>query len=65
MSYLELQATIEAAFESRASITPHNVAADLRAAVEGTLSLLDAGQLRVAEKLDGVWRVHQDRRAHV
>ena len=59
MSYLELQATIEAAFESRASITPHNVAADLRAAVEGTLSLLDAGQLRVAEKLDGAWRVHQ------
>ena len=59
MSYLELQATIEAAFESRASITPHNVAADLRAAVEGTLSLLDAGQLRVAEKQDGAWRVHQ------
>jgi 2,3,4,5-tetrahydropyridine-2-carboxylate N-succinyltransferase len=59
MSNLELQATIEAAFESRAAITPHNVAADLRAAVEGTLSLLDAGQLRVAEKLDGAWRVHQ------
>jgi 2,3,4,5-tetrahydropyridine-2,6-dicarboxylate N-succinyltransferase len=59
MPYSELQASIEAAFESRTSITPYNVAPDLRAAVEGALSLLDAGHVRVAEKQGGVWRVHQ------
>jgi 2,3,4,5-tetrahydropyridine-2,6-dicarboxylate N-succinyltransferase len=59
MSYPELQAAIEAAFESRASITPHNVAPDVRAAVEGALGLLDAGHVRVADKQGGAWRVHQ------
>jgi 2,3,4,5-tetrahydropyridine-2-carboxylate N-succinyltransferase len=59
MSYTELQAAIEAAFESRASITPHNAAAGTRAAVETALGLLDAGTLRVAEKLDGAWRVNE------
>jgi len=59
MSYHELQATIEAAFESRASITPNNVAPALRAAVEGAIGLLDSGHVRVAEKQGGAWRVHQ------
>ena len=59
MPYTELQAAIEAAFESRASITPHNVTAGSRAAVEAALELLDAGTLRVAEKLDGAWRVNE------
>ena len=59
MPYTELQAAIEAAFESRASITPHNVPAGARMAVETALGLLDAGTLRVAEKLDGAWRVNE------
>ena len=59
MSYDELQATIEGAFESRARITPNNVSADIRAAVEEALSLLDTGGLRVAEKKDGAWRVNE------
>jgi len=59
MSYDELQAAIEAAFESRAKITPQNASAEVRAAVETVLGLLDAGKLRVAEKRDGTWRVNE------
>ena len=59
MPHTELQAAIEAAFESRASITPHNVTAGARTAVETALGLLDAGTLRVAEKLGGAWRVNE------
>jgi 2,3,4,5-tetrahydropyridine-2,6-dicarboxylate N-succinyltransferase len=59
MPYNELQASIEAAYESRASITPQNTSADIRAAVEATLDLLDGGKVRVAEKVDGMWQVNQ------
>src|SRR6202166_1834905 len=59
MPYNELQATIEAAFESRANITAQNASAEVRAAVETALGLLDAGTLRVAEKLAGTWRVNE------
>ena len=57
--YDELQATIEGAFESRANITPQNASAGLRAAVESVLGLLDAGTLRVADKVAGNWRVSE------
>jgi 2,3,4,5-tetrahydropyridine-2,6-dicarboxylate N-succinyltransferase len=59
MPYQELQASIEDAFESRASITPQNASEALRAAVESTLGLLDGGQVRVAEKVGGAWQVNQ------
>jgi 2,3,4,5-tetrahydropyridine-2-carboxylate N-succinyltransferase len=59
MPYNELQATIEAAFESRANITPQNASADVRAGVETVLGLLDSGELRVAEKHAGTWRVNE------
>ncbi len=59
MSHNELRATIEGAFESRANINPQNASAEVRAAVETALGLLDAGTLRVAEKLDGAWRVNE------
>jgi 2,3,4,5-tetrahydropyridine-2,6-dicarboxylate N-succinyltransferase len=59
MQYKELQASIEDAFESRASITPQNASGELRAAVETTLGLLDGGQVRVAEKVNGAWQVNQ------
>ncbi len=55
----ELQAAIEGAFESRASITPQNASAGLRRAVEDVLGRLDTGELRVAEKSGGAWRVHE------
>ena len=59
MSDNELQAAIERAFESRAKITPQNAAPELRTALEDVLGRLDAGELRVAEKSDGAWRVHE------
>jgi len=59
MPYQELQASIEAAFESRANITPQNAAAEVRTAVEATLGLLDGGKVRVAQKVDGAWQVNQ------
>jgi 2,3,4,5-tetrahydropyridine-2-carboxylate N-succinyltransferase len=59
MPYKALQTTVEAAFESRANITPQNVAPDVRTAVETALSLLDTGNLRVAEKQAHGWVVNE------
>ena len=53
------QSTIEAAWENRAQINPASAPAPLRAAVQELLGALDAGQLRVAEKIEGNWVVHQ------
>jgi len=55
----QLQATIEAAFEHRADITPRNVEAKLKESIGQTISLLDTGKLRVAEKIGGEWVTHQ------
>ena len=51
--------TIEAAFEARAEITPANVSATVRGAVEQALALLDAGTARVAEPTAQGWRVNE------
>jgi len=53
----DLQAAIEAAWEDRASVTPASTA--VREVVETVLELLDAGKVRVAEKVDGDWTVNQ------
>ena len=54
-----LAATIDAAWEARASLEPSN-AAELRAAVDEVIAGLDAGALRVAERQAvGEWRVNQ------
>lgn len=55
----ELQSTIEAAFEDRASINFETGGA-VRHAVNEALALLDAGKARVAEPgADGTWTVNQ------
>src|SRR6202163_1279347 len=59
MSYNDLQATIESAYELRAQITPQSTSNEVRAAVETVLGLLDTGSLRVAEKLAETWRVNE------
>jgi 2,3,4,5-tetrahydropyridine-2-carboxylate N-succinyltransferase len=59
MSYNELQATIEAAYEHRAQITPDTTSPEIGNAVETTIELLDAGILRVAEQRGTDWHVHQ------
>ena len=53
----QLEAAIEQAWDARDTVTP--ASADVRAVVEQVLDLLDAGSLRVAEKLDGAWAVNQ------
>jgi 2,3,4,5-tetrahydropyridine-2,6-dicarboxylate N-succinyltransferase len=55
----QLRGTIEAAYESRAEITPATTSPEIRAAVETALDMLDAGILRVAEKHAGGWRVNE------
>lgn len=56
----DLQATIEAAFERRADITPSNVDASTREAVNEALNLLDSGKARVAERRGvGDWVVNE------
>jgi 2,3,4,5-tetrahydropyridine-2-carboxylate N-succinyltransferase len=53
-----LKATIEAAWEGRDKIDPAN-AELLRDEVMDALTLLDRGELRVAEKIDGKWTTHE------
>jgi 2,3,4,5-tetrahydropyridine-2,6-dicarboxylate N-succinyltransferase len=54
-----LQATIEEAFDARDTITTETTGT-IREAVETALSLMDKGELRVAEKKDGAdWVVNQ------
>ncbi|MBK7353145.1 MAG: 2,3,4,5-tetrahydropyridine-2,6-dicarboxylate N-succinyltransferase [Nitrosomonas sp.] len=55
----QLQATIEAAFERRAELTPRNVEAGLKETIAQVIQLLDVGKLRVAEKVNGEWVTHQ------
>jgi 2,3,4,5-tetrahydropyridine-2-carboxylate N-succinyltransferase len=51
--------TLTAAFEKRTEFSPKNAPADVRNAVEAALQLLDSGKARVAEKIDGQWRVNE------
>jgi 2,3,4,5-tetrahydropyridine-2-carboxylate N-succinyltransferase len=58
MSYADLAKTIDDAFEARAEIG-FGTKGPVREAVEEALNLLDSGQARVAEKIDGNWQVNQ------
>ena len=54
-----LAALIDAAFEERAAYAPGRAPADVIAAVDEVIDLLDRGAVRVAEPVDGNWVVHQ------
>ncbi|MCM2313514.1 MAG: 2,3,4,5-tetrahydropyridine-2,6-dicarboxylate N-succinyltransferase [Steroidobacteraceae bacterium] len=56
---VKLAATIDAAFEERTKLAPGSAPADVIAAVDAAIALLDSGEVRVAEKIDGQWIVHQ------
>lgn len=59
MSYATQEAVIETAWEARDSISP-STRGEVRDAIETTLTDLDGGRLRVAEKrADGNWQVNQ------
>src|SRR5512134_1136858 len=53
----DLQSTIEEAWENRETVDPSD--RSLREAVEAAILRLDSGEERVAEKVDGQWRVNQ------
>ena len=55
-----LEATINAAWEDRANLSPKAVSAEVLAAVEDTISQLNSGKIRVATRQGvGQWTVHQ------
>jgi 2,3,4,5-tetrahydropyridine-2,6-dicarboxylate N-succinyltransferase len=54
-----LENLIDPAWEDRASYSPQSFPAEVGHAVDEVLSMLDAGKLRVAEKIDGSWVTHQ------
>jgi len=54
-----LESKIDAAWEGRAELTPQSAPLELHEAVEAVIAELDAGHLRVAEKVDGRWTTHQ------
>lgn len=54
-----LQSIIEAAYESRATLSPCAPEPVLREAIQSILEQLEINQLRVAEYISGVWHVHQ------
>jgi 2,3,4,5-tetrahydropyridine-2-carboxylate N-succinyltransferase len=53
-----LQATIEELWERRAELSPQSPPTTI-AAIESVIGDLDAGKLRVAEKIGGEWFTHQ------
>ena len=59
MNITELQAAIEAAFETRASLAPGRVPAALSAQIEACIELLDSGKARVAERRGAQWVVNE------
>ena len=58
MSHAQLAQIIDAAFENRAEIN-FATKGEVRDAVDAALNLLDSGQARVAEKINGEWQVNQ------
>jgi 2,3,4,5-tetrahydropyridine-2,6-dicarboxylate N-succinyltransferase len=59
MTINSLRVKIELAFEQRAQIEPKSASSGLRSAVRDVLAALDAGEVRVAEKIDGRWQVNE------
>ena len=54
----DLQTEVEAAWEARDGVSTATTG-PVRTAVEETLLLIDAGKVRVSEKIDGEWTTHQ------
>jgi 2,3,4,5-tetrahydropyridine-2-carboxylate N-succinyltransferase len=55
----QLVTLINEAFENRAQLSPETAPSEVKNAVNEALQLLDSGQARVAEKVDGQWVVHE------
>ena len=55
----QLQQTIDQAWDGRAGLSSASAGTATHEAVAQVIALLDAGTLRVAEKIDGTWITHQ------
>jgi 2,3,4,5-tetrahydropyridine-2-carboxylate N-succinyltransferase len=55
----DLERTIDEAWETRATLSAGAAPKQLREAVEHVIAELDAGRVRVADKTNGAWTVHQ------
>ncbi len=55
----QIESIIHNAFENRSSLSPGGVPDEIKNAVREALQLLDSGQVRVAEKINGEWIVNQ------
>ena len=55
----DIQQIIEQAFENRADISPGNVDPEIKNAVLQAIDMLDSGEQRVAEPVDGGWQVNE------
>ena len=58
MDRMTIESVIDAAWEARDGIGP-DTKGEVRQAVDSALAALDSGIMRIAEKADGEWRVHQ------
>jgi 2,3,4,5-tetrahydropyridine-2-carboxylate N-succinyltransferase len=54
-----LARTIDAAWERRTELSPSTAAPEVRDAIAHVIADLDAGRIRVAEKIGGAWTTHQ------
>ena len=54
-----LQSVIESAWDNRADLSVASAPAEVRDAVNHIIDQLDTGKVRVAEKINGAWEVHQ------
>jgi len=59
LSYQELRAVIDNAYEARAQLTPRTTPRELRTAVENAIGLLNEGVVRVAQPDGGRWQVNE------
>ena len=57
--HADIQSHIERAFEGRSALTPDKADTALKQAVEAAVDLLDRGEVRVAQKLEGRWVVNE------
>lgn len=55
----DLEFTINDAFKKRQSLSPRSCPEDVRSAIQETLAALNAGHVRVAEKINGGWHVNE------
>ena len=55
----QIAAIIDAAWETRTTLSPASAPAEVRDAVAHVIAELDAGRVRVAEKQAGGWHTHQ------